>query len=146
MKLRNLLSIVLLFICSVSFAHIGAQTAKFEDISKAVKDSFSVRDLNCKKDGVNYMASKIDWNGLDSSNTKVEIKEGRQPVVVFYHTNKDQSILHIEITTNSDYTLVERLQSFTITQQKIKKNVGTIINPRYEEVVTETRKEQFLCE
>ena len=31
-------------------------------------------------------------------------------------------------------------------EQKIKKNVGTIINPRYEEVVTETRKEQFLCE
>ena len=79
----------------------------------------------------------------------MKINENEQPVIVLHEDafmDTVNDVKHfdttIEVTTNSDFTLVEQIEGVQYhdsTTTSTRKNVGTIINPKYETVTTTSK-------
>lgn len=120
-----------------SFAHSEVVPAnKLNDVIQAIKDSISAKDLNCvdSVSGTSLKASKLNWDAVSSAELK--INENQQPVIVL-HNEADAGHYDttVEVTTNEDYTIVEEITGIQYKDSTIvRKNVGTIVNPKYENI------------
>jgi hypothetical protein len=130
-------TIILLSLFSFSsFAHSEVVAAdKFHDVVQAIKDSLSTKDLACNESvqNVNFKASTIDWDFLPRAEMK--INENQQPVIIFHRDGTYDTT--VEVTTNSDFTVVEEIKVIqnvkpVTNTTTTRKNVGTILNPKYE--------------
>jgi hypothetical protein len=120
-----------------------------DDIIQAITDSLIVKDLNCvdSVSGEKFKASTLNWDGFSGFGLELKTNEHEIPVIVLKITDT----MTIELTSNSDLKVVEQIEAIRYnrsTTTSTRKNVGTIINPKYETVIVNTKgtlAEQIIC-
>ncbi len=141
MKFALLLSI--LCFSSVSFSQ---ELTKIDEVIGAIKDSLANKDLECHDSisGRIFKASALNFDAITILKSTISINESQQPVITFSSENSLQSII-VEISTNSDQTIVEKIKIANNDIETKRKNVGTITNPRYEQVISKKLTESVEC-
>lgn len=148
--MKKLLSIILVLSSLSSFA-FEADASK-EEVVKAIKYSLRQNNLDCVVDGNDRESftaySGIGWNIL-IKNFDMIINPGIQPVITFsqiYQVNDAAIKEVVSITTNPSY---DQVVSIEMTAEHIKMEdvqIGTIIDPKFEqrEVITLVKRVECL--
>lgn len=142
--MKKLIVLFTLLVSQLSFA----QTLPVEEgaqVIRAMTESFSQHDLACINlvDNKSHKASSLNWAIFE--NSSVTITENQQPVITIYKKLEGDYDILAKITTDETFTVVMKMKIETAKLTKQTRNVGTIIRPRYEEVVTRTLTENFEC-
>lgn len=142
--MKTLLVLSILVISGLAHSEV-LPANKFNDVIQAIQDSLNVRDLTCieVKSGTKLKASAISWKAFDAFNPTLIISENEQPAITIHSAPREDKNLGVtfldssaKITTNSDYTLLEKIELVQYENSKVvRKNVGTLINPKYEDVL-----------
>ncbi len=142
--MKTLLVLSMLLVSGLAHSEV-LPANKFNDVIQAIKDSLNVRDLNCIEviSRTKLKASVISWKAFDATNPTLIISENEQPAITIHSApreDKSHGVTYLEssakITTSSDYTLVEKIEMVQYENSKVvRKNVGTLINPKYEDVL-----------
>jgi hypothetical protein len=111
------------------------------DVIQAIKDSLKSKDLDCvgtdEGRDIKLKASALNLDAVLFS-AELKINENVQPAIVFhadYSRHSWDSTL--EVYTNSDFSVVEKIKASHYgqpTTSTTRKNVGTILNPKYETI------------
>lgn len=131
----------------LSFSCIGlaADSISKSDVIDAIKESISKKDLVCSVEGkFHSRSSTINFDYLIKTNFKMTINESEQPAVKFEHAEQEVSYL-TEVFTNQELTVVEELRFSTFNVKKIKVNVGTITNPKFEPAISKKLTSLLIC-
>ena len=146
MKLVMLLSLTLF--SHITFAQVLEPERSLE-VMKAIVKSFEKKDLTCY-DSITMVKFKTSTmtafttvfpNYLDV--TTVTLKE-TQPVIQFVMKYEDTRI-KAEVTTNEDFTRVERINFVNNRIRIITTNMGTIVNPIFKHEEKIIPVENFIC-
>ncbi|WPU63691.1 hypothetical protein [Peredibacter starrii] len=142
MKLIFALSLIL--VCQFAFAnHLPEKQGDL--VIRAIRQSLETNDLKCDQNsGYEFRASGLHWKFI-SEHGLVFIIEGEQPVIKLVAEDGSTEFL-LDITTNEDFTIVTKISGQVSNISKSVRNVGTIINPRFEEVTLRTGINKVICQ
>ena len=145
--------IVLSLLIFSSLAHSQMLASNnVDDVIQAIKASLVIKDLDCvdPEFDSNFESSRMKWDVVSGGD--LTINENQQPVIVLHKINPSKSNpsisydIKIEVTTNLDYTQVEKIYGTSYTNTMTKVNTGTIINPKYEDKVVSSLGEEVVCQ
>lgn len=142
--MKKLIVLITLLVSQLSFA----QTLPVEEgaqVIRAMTESFTQNDLSCINliDNKSHKASSLNWAIFEKAS--VTITENQQPVITIYKKLEGDFDIVAKITTDETFTIVVKMKIETAKLSKQTRNVGTIIRPRYEDVITRTLTENFEC-
>lgn len=136
---------LMLGLLSLSTMSLANDQANKAEVIDAIKTSLSYKDLSCIRDGKKFTkASEIDYTYLGEKYYRMTIEEGAQPVIKFSNVSSDIEY-NTEVFTNEDLTVVIELRFSAISTERKRINVGTIVKPKFETVVTKSITGQIIC-
>jgi diaminopimelate epimerase len=143
--LMKLLIVLSLLMANLAFA-APVEEAQGKLVIQAVLDSLSVHDLDCLTvKNVKRKASDLNWGSIRSL-YKVDVNSyGIQPLITASYVETGRSEYVVQFTTNKEETQVTRIVYQSHALRKSNVNVGTLSNPKYEEVETRTLVESVTC-
>lgn len=140
MKFLSILALVF----SVSAMAEVLPPAAAKQVISATRDALAVKDLSCmnKLNSWTGKASEINWVVFDDAS--VTINEEGQPVLTIVKMSEPREYVAY-VTTNDALTLVENIVIKTSSISKVRRNIGTIPRPRYEDVLERKLLEDIEC-
>ena len=125
-------------------------SAEETNVVNAIFDSLISHDLNCinltENDSKVFKATKLKVSDLDYKHVQMTIDEKQQPVITFFLVDWDEHEELVTIATNSDLNIVKEIKWTKNSVIKTKsKNLGTITNPRYEDIIVRTEFYNIEC-
>lgn len=137
--------IFMLALLTLSNLSVAADQANKAEVIDAIKTSLAEKDLSCVRDGKKAArASEMDYSYLSEKYYKMTIDEGSQPAIKFSNVSSDIEY-RTEVFTNEDLTVVIELRFIAISTERKRVNVGTIVKPKFETIVSKSITGQIIC-
>lgn len=137
--------ILLLSLVSFSSLTFSSENLSQADVIKAIESSLDKKDLECAwtsdKTDI-FLASNLDHESLQEFS--MSINEANPSIITFARVDEKEETV-VVVTTNSELTVVKSITSVASAVKKTHKNVGTIIKPKFEEVIDRTEIETLIC-
>jgi hypothetical protein len=142
--MRKLFFLATLLASSMSFAESIPVTNKPELI-RAIQDALNVNDLVCTQTvGGSHVLPASMWSWSYYVDFNMKINESEQPAITISDV-KDTYEQYFYLKTDRTFTEITSIIFEQSTLKKVSKNVGTIIRPKYENVVEKKLIQKWIC-
>ena len=142
--MKKMFALSLMLLCQFAFA-TPLPRKDGDLVIRAIRESLQSNDLKCVPSaGVEFKSSGLNWRFV-SENGLVTINEGEQPVIKII-ADDGKTEFDLDFTTNEEITIVTKITGQVASISKGLRNVGTIINPRFEEVTLRTQVNKIICQ
>lgn len=142
--MKTLIAFSLMLVCQFAFAN-PLPKKEGDLVIRAIRESLRSNDLKCVQSvGAEFKAADLNWRFV-SENGLVTINEGEQPVIKII-AEDGRTEFDLDFTTNEEITIVTKISGQVASISKGVRNVGTIINPRFEEVTFRTQANKVICQ
>lgn len=138
--------ILLLSLISISSLSFSNENPSKADVLQAIKSSLINKDLDCisLEDRKSDKASNLNFSVLESLSYTMTINEAEQPVIAFSAMDGKEEYVST-FTTNTDFTVIEGIETVSNTLTKAIINTGTITRPNIEEKIVKKSKKIMVC-
>lgn len=145
--MKTIFGLSLILLSQLSLAEVLPRE-EAQQVAQAVKESLDSSDLQCKGKQRNTKASNIDWSYLTtefSDAVRTVSVSNDQPSIIVTVGNESSEVI-ATFTTNEDDTSIIKVQTESFEITKVRKNTGTLLKPRYEDIITRKPLVTMICE